>query len=243
MGTIDARHPASRYAGGRGRAAILCLTVFGLGVTVLAMARLAILIGATPPALRLIDFHSLAAAGAPVDDVTQRRAEYAAGLLADAELVPARLAGCRLGSAASPQSGDPACLDIVDQGLAAYPSSGELWWERARLLYNQRNLGDAFVDALRKSYRSSPREGWIASSRVLVGLRVYSILPEDLREYVRSDVAAALSSDQYAEPLVAAVASDERLIATVLPIIESLPEGRQQNFLWLVQHHVSNASN
>ena len=60
------------------------------------------------------------------------------------------------------------CLAAIDDALRANPSSGELWLFEARVLFRSGDLGDAMVDALRRSYRTTPDEGWIASERVLL---------------------------------------------------------------------------
>ena len=215
-------------------------------VALAASARLAIVVVATPPAARLIDYPSLLLSAEDVDDRIADRAEWAAGKLSDAALVPARLASCESRLASKRAVGPmeemlaalEACLAIIDAGLAANPTSGELWMERARLLFQTRQVGDAFAAAFRNSYRTSAREGWIASARVVLGLYTYRLLPADVRSRVIGDLDIVLETRTLAGPLVATYVSDPAFRSKVLSALDQIPLQKQRRFLSFVKEHL-----
>jgi tetratricopeptide (TPR) repeat protein len=215
----------------------------GVVAILLTSARLALVVSATPQSLWLSEYPLLTVpAGRPVDAATVDRAERVSRLISDSHLVTARLAPCRSTReaariAAVVEDFDNAttdCLRAIDAGLAADPASGELWYARSQLLFDLGRL-DEFVDSLRRSYRSAPREGWIISSRAVLGVSALPLLPEDLRADVRNDVDLALSDYRLADGLIAAVVADPKFRALALPIVEDLSADRQEWFLQRVR--------
>jgi len=234
---------------GRGRtfATAMALVATGATLGLLACLRLAATLADTPSSLWLVEYSPLALAAVSVNERTRERAEQLATTISDPALVTARLAGCRT----SPWGGTEAirsqvvrdagveCAAVVNDGLLALPVSGELWLKRAMLAAETGEPDDHLFEALRKSFQTAPREGWIAGSRLVIGLRLYSALPEDLKALVTSDLRLVLSDQGLMAPLVDAVVTDEELRRTTLAALASLPVEGQYAFVTAVRAKLS----
>ena len=203
--------------------------------------RLALVTAATPPALWLVEYPPLLPTPGLVDEEISDRARRVSEYLSDPRLATALLGPCTDARAAAEQAGDlvalqaatRACLDLVDEAIANAPFSGELWLQKAFL---QSVFGDVsgFEDSLRASYRTAPREGWVAARRAPLGVTSYGRLPEDLRPLVMNDLALLLTHKSLADSFVARFVADERFRAVALPLIEALPAADQETFLGFV---------
>jgi len=91
------------------------------------------------------------------------------------------------------------------------------------------------MNALRNSYRTAPVEGWVASERVVLGLRLFPALPPDLQDGVRSDLALVLRETGLSQPLVDAYAGDALLRSAASAPLHALPADAMQGFVRMVQ--------
>ena len=128
-----------------------------------------------------------------------------------------------------------ACLAQINEALQASPSNGELWFFKASTLAAEGDFGEAMMNALRNSYRTAPVEGWIASERVILGLRLFPILPPDLQGGVRSDLELVLGEPRLSQPLVDAYAGDSTLRAPAAVPLHALPADAMQRFVRMVR--------
>lgn len=123
-------------------------------------------------------------------------------------------------------------MALIDTALGADPSNGELWlYKVTSRLVRQRKLGSVSFDALRNSYFAAPIEGWIAAERVILGLRLYPVLPEDLQALVDRDLRLVLKSGQLAQRLIEAYASDSSLRAAATVPLRALPADLMSRFV------------
>jgi hypothetical protein len=210
--------------------------------------RLGLIVLATPPASWLTEFGPLTGPPGEADATVRRLADRLAGNLSDAALVRGRHAACldevEAANAAADYArriaGLEACIAIVDDGLAADPASGELWLERARLLSASGIFDERLQTALARSYASSPREGWIAASRVVLGLRLEPLLPPDFAGNIERDLGTVLQSRALATPLVDAYLADEALRVTTNAALQSLPDvAAQERFVSWVRSRIN----
>jgi hypothetical protein len=128
-------------------------------------------------------------------------------------------------------------MDAIEYGLAALPASSELWLAKARLLANQGILDEAFAAALRNSYSTGAREGWIASERLPFALRRWAFLPNDLADDIGGDVALVLGNRALAGPLIQTYIADPFLRDATWEVIERYATLDQQEALvdWIRQ--------
>lgn len=195
-----------------------------------AVVRLAAVVAATPAARLLVDTPQLVDPALPVSERTRARADFLSHLVSDAKLAPAILAACTTSPGATEGSEEAsaspvpaACLDAIDGVLDAAPYSGELWLYRAAVLVSSGDVGPDAMTALRRSYLTTRREGWIASGRVVLGLRLYPLLPADLRQSVRGDLAIVAANPALAAPVIAAYRTDVGLHRVVESTLGPLP--------------------
>ena len=87
----------------------------------------------------------------------------------------------------------------VDQSLANSPDDAFLWMVRFWTEDKTRGVTPAQLNLLRMSYRTGPREGWIAAKRSGLALAVFAQLPPDLAEQVVAEFAGLVSSSFYGE--------------------------------------------
>src|SRR5947209_5684107 len=167
------------------RRIVLCVLFAGAVMGLIATLRLAAVVAATPARLWLVEYPRLVDLSAPPPQSVSERADALAQYLRDAALFSARAKAC---AHINDLPRVPPCLAVIDDALRASPSSGELWLFRARVVLQSSGLDEPFLFALRRSYQSAPREGWIAAERVVLGLRLYPLLPPDLQRRAESDL-------------------------------------------------------
>jgi hypothetical protein len=136
----------------------------------------------------------------------------------------------------SPQNGSQAtdtaaCFGKIDAALRAAPASGELWLFKASKLASEGQFGEPMMNALRNAYRTTPAEGWIASERVILGLKLFPALAPDLQARVRSDLDLVLRDTRLAQPLVDAYLANQALRAAATTPLNELPTDAMQRFV------------
>jgi hypothetical protein len=216
-----------------GRKVVLALTALGLAVGLVATVRLAAVVAATPPERWLAQDARLIDPSLTVTAPTQALAEQLSRFIGDPNLVRGRLARC------SGSQGEPvltaadrgACLAAIDDALRAAPSSSELWLFRATVLARSSDFGDELLAALRNSYVTGAREGWIASGRVVLALRLWFFLPPDLQDRAREDLALVLANNLGA-PLARSYVADPAMRRAAMPALQSLPSDLMDRFVW-----------
>jgi hypothetical protein len=197
------------------------MTLVCLAVGVFATGRLGIAVMATPRPLLLVEPVRYVEASVRADPATVARADAAAAILNDAGLIRARVEHCR---AEEGQAVDAAkCLAVVDDALRAAPSSGELWLLRASLLTQFGEFGAPLHVALRNSFAVAPLEGWIAVPRLALELRLYPVLPADLKEQARAELGAVLADPAQAHILAASYARDPAMRDAGKPAFDGMP--------------------
>lgn len=202
---------------------VLGLATVGLVLGALATFRLGAVVSATPANLWLDPYPRLVDLNASIDEGTRDRAAFLATVLGDPTLLRGAIDLCIRGGGSSGAGGTPAeCLETIDTALRAVPSSGELWLQKARLLLMSDGLGEPVYESLRNSYRVSPKEGWIAASRVVVGLRIYGSLPKDLRDHVKDDMGLVMQRRNLSAAVVAVYANDPSFREAARPALEDL---------------------
>jgi hypothetical protein len=214
----------------KGAFTIRALAIFGFIVGVTAVARLGVVVAATPPAVWLDGYPRFVDLSLPIDPSRASLADAAANLVQDPALIRARLGLCQQRSDAEDPAGQ--CIRVVDDALRAAPSSGELWLFKADRLMRAGQLAGSLA-ALRQSYRMAPREGWIASARVVLGLQLYPLLPRDLQVATTDDLALVLELEEFLPPLRDAYGRDAALRAASVKAIDDLPPASRAEF-----HHV-----
>jgi hypothetical protein len=226
------------------RSFALTLATVGLLLGAMAALRLGAIVSATPASLWLDPYPRLVDPASPVDNATRSRAEFLAGVLGDASLMRSAIDLCIRGAhaAAGPDESESVrCLSVIDQALRSMPSSGELWLAKARLLLVDGQDGEPVFDALRNSYRVSAREGWIAGGRVVLGLRIFPLLPPDLQERVKNDFRLVMTHPSLSAALVGAYAVDPGLRQTAAPALLELPAEEVRAFAELVHDRIEPA--
>ena len=214
---------ASRAAGdeGRGRPAILAMTLLCLAVSVLALARLGVSVAAMPPALLLVEPVRYIDPGVRAGPAALARADAAAALVDDAGLIRTRIEHCRPGTGMAVDR--TTCLGAVDDALRASPSSGELWLLRATLLSQFGEFGEPLSAALRNSYAAAPLEGWIVVPRLGFELSLYPLLPGDLKEQARKDLATVLADTFLANAFAPDYAHNPAMREAGRPAFDTMP--------------------
>jgi hypothetical protein len=232
-----------REQGRASRAHQLVLTAVAVGAILAAVAtvRLAAVTWATPADVWAEEYPPLLDASVSVDPGTLRFAKAVSHRVSDAALVRALGAVCFPGAQGGDaliagEQGDPAaCLAVIDEGLLAAPSNGELWFFKASTLAAEGEFGDPMMSALRNSFRTAPEEGWIAAGRVVLGLRLFPVLAPDLQEDVQADLRLVTSNSRLAKRLVDAYAGDGSLRAAAALPLRALPAEEMQRFVRMVR--------
>lgn len=218
------------------RAIALFAILVGTFIGALATARLAAVVAATPMAMWLVEFPRLIDPTRPVSPSTAKQASSLAWIIADPLLLPAQFATCVPTSVgALPSVNLDHCLSVVNAALAANPASGEVWLHKAVMFANLGTFGPAW-SALRNACRTAPREGWIATERVIFGLRLYPALSDDLKLCIDRDLQLVLTWPLLAEPLARAYATDPLLRASAALPLRALPPEDISRFVNLVRH-------
>ena len=225
---------AATSGGGFARRLSLLLTTAGLILAVVSVVRLFAVIAGTPQAQWLVEDPRLVDEQA-VDPEAEARAAAVSRFVSDARLDAAALAACASPERVRSPATNAECLRQVDTTLRASPSSGELWLYRAQLLLETGNLGAAFTDSLRNSYRVAPREGWLAAGRVVLGLRVFPLLPAELQAEVHSDLDMVLAYTPLMKLLVGTYRTDVTFRQTAGAVIRGLPPAQIEEFVRCVR--------
>ncbi len=230
------------------RVAVLVAVAAAALCGLVASARLGLIVLATPAPAWLADVSPLIGPASTAEMTVRRLATRLADDLADSALVRGRHADCAAEIDAATAAGDvprrasaiEACLAAVDDGLAANPTSGELWLERARLLSLSGIFDERLQTALRQSYAATPREGWIAASRVVLAFRLQPLLPDEFVPLAVRDLGTVLQSRALAIPLVDAYLADEALRGVVNRAVESVPGVEaQERFVSMVRRRLA----
>jgi hypothetical protein len=174
------------------------------------------------------------------------RAERIAARINDPGLFRARIRFCEVAGRPGVEAPDRTvdgdrCLAAIDGALAAAPASGELWLYKASVLVRRGEIGPAFFEALRNSFLTSRREGWIATGRVILGLRLLPLLPEDLVKIVQSDLVLVVDDPNLSKSLASVYASDELLRNAGATALRSLSADQVYRFISLVRHAAEEA--
>lgn len=232
----ERRFPTSRKL-------VLAFAILGLAAGVFATVRLGAVVAATPPERWLAQDGQLVDPGITVGATTRVLAEHFSAVISDPALVRGRLAACyaSAATAAEQEANHAACLTAVDDALRTSPSSAELWLFRATALARNADFGDELLTALRNSYTAGAREGWIASGRVVLGLRLWYFLPEDLQAQVRSDLDIVLRNN-LAGPLAAAYVKDPAMRRAAMPALQTLPGELMDRFVWTTRDVINPAA-
>ena len=229
--------PADRQVVSRTSARVKALVVAVLAAGTLATAvltiRLAIVVFATPADVWLVEVPALVQSDRTDHPMLRNRADQAAGLVSDPVLTIARLPDCPL--AGNTDRTRPHCLAVIDDALAAGPSLGELWLERARTLLRSGERGTPLFHAMARSHDAGPREGWLATGRAILGIQLFPILPEYVRTGVIADLELTIPEERLVEPLVTAYLSNPLVAANVLTVLDRLPIETQRLFLQAVE--------
>jgi hypothetical protein len=208
--------------------ALLCTTV-----SIVAVARLGVSVAATPRAVLMVEPVRYIEPDVRADPGEVARADAAAALLDDAGLIRARIEHCR-GEDGKAVDRDR-CLAAVEDALRASPASGELWLLRATLLAQFGDFTRPFRVALRNSYRAAPMEGWIVVPRLGLELRLYPLLPGNLQEQTRKDLAAVLADPVQAHALAAVFAHDPAMRTAGKPAFDGMPPELVEKFAAFVR--------
>lgn len=219
----------------RPRTIVLALAALGLAIGLVSTFRLGAVVAAMPASQIFDEPLRLVVPGATVGPGAARRAEAIAARIDDPALLRARLQVCR-----SPEDGGAIdrerCLRAIDDALTAAPVSGELWLFRAKMLAASGVPGEAFFQSLRNSFLTAPREGWIASERVMLELRLYPLLPQDLREQTRSDLLLVMGHGNLSRLLAETYAADLAMRNAGAEALRSLPADVLYDFVGMARN-------
>jgi hypothetical protein len=214
----------------------LGVATIGMLVAVLATARLMAVVIGSPVGGLALEIQREVNPSAPVDAANQARAATLSRWVSDAALVRTLLPPCLSpASSAKTVATGATCLSLIDAALRRAPASGELWLFKGLLLAGDGDFGSEMMDALRNSYKTSPSEGWLASGRVATAIRLYAVLPDDLKDRVVGDLRLVLTSPALASPLIRTYLTDARFRAAARPVLEALPPPLLERFVGLAR--------
>jgi hypothetical protein len=217
---------------------VLTAVIFGAVISAAAAIRVAAITWATPIGVWVEDYPALIDPDVRVDDATKYVAQRISPFIADAGLIRSLQSMCFESRATaellqdqSQTSDVAACLEQIDVALRAAPASSELWLFKASKLASQGRFAEPMMNALRNAYRTAPAEGWIASERVVLGLKLFPALASDLQAHVRSDLELVLRDTRLSRPLVAAYLADPALRATADGVLRGLSADSIRRFV------------
>jgi hypothetical protein len=231
------------------RQLVLVTVIVGIAISAAASVRVAVVTLATPSISWLDGYAALLDPDVKISSETQRFARKVSSLISDVSLIRGLQWVCfgSEGTSGPPNEAqrkdDAACLIQVDAALRAAPASGELWLFKASMLASRGDFGEPMMNALRNSYRTSLAEGWIASERVILGLRLYPALAPDLQSFARSDLELVLRYAPLSQPLADAYASDATLRNASSAPLRELSEDALRRFVEMVQLAIRNREN
>ncbi|MEO8667394.1 MAG: hypothetical protein ABI399_02695 [Bauldia sp.] len=201
---------------------------------------MAAVVSSTPPSTWLPEFSSLVRSRLVVDPAIRARAGFVGRFIDDPALMLSRFPGCdpeplTKVEAAPIAAHESECLAIIEETLSRAPYSGELWYAKALWLVKAGQTDSRLFEALRMSWRTAHKEGWIARGRVVLGFRLYPQLPEDLKQRVGDDLALVLQYDQFSDALSGSYSADETLRKAAQPALEKLTPQQLRKFIDLVR--------
>lgn len=164
------------------------------------------------------------AAVLPLADAVTRDPAAPASLLRNAALVRVQGAEREI-DAGHPIEGNPAVAAAeasVRAGLAAAPTDAFLWFALAWLGKTRDGFAPAQLPALAASYRTGPREGWIALHRNALAVTLLPALPPPLRTAALTEFRDLVASN-YREGAAAILtgpgwSQHDALLATLAPL-------------------------
>lgn len=216
------------------RSVVLSLVVFGLAIGLVSTFRLAAVVAATPTAKLFDEPLMLIDPDVVIEWDASARAEAIAERIGDPSLFRARFRSCRT----DPDTLEvdfPVCLAAIDDGLRAGPSSGELWLYRAQILAASGEFGNALIESLRNAYRMAPHEGWIATPRVIFAMRIYPLLPEDLKAEVDADLRQVIADGRLSHVVARAYAGDPAMREAGGAALRALPSDLMFRFVGITR--------
>jgi hypothetical protein len=213
-----------------GRIAPMVL-ILGLScVCLLASLRTAFVELAVPPSLWLSESRPFRAIRAE-PRLTEIARGFALKLISDPSLIYSDAPSCRWIEFTrppmphAPLSESAHCLSVVDDALRGAPASSELWLSRAELLAQRPDAEEAFDLALKNSYLTGAREGYLSPGRLTLVLSHWSWVSPDLRRAALNELRSA--SDQ----ALNAVAGQSIRDVTSRPIIRSMVQATDDRTL------------
>lgn len=218
----------------RGRKLVVSIFLAAAAVCALASLRLAAVVLATPSAFWLVEFAPTLQVGIVVDPATKARANRLASVIRDPQLAMARFPDCEVARADTPARAPTSvvyCANVIDAGLTAAPILGEFWLRKAELIAGQGYEDSSLFEAMRNSYLTAPREGWIAGTRVVLGLRLFRILPDELKKSLIGDLVLVAGDHSLSGTLVQAYIADPAVRATLLDLLDQIPSPQKSTLL------------
>jgi hypothetical protein len=219
---------------------ILVMVLVCLAVSVVALARLGVSVAATPRSQLMVEPVRYIEPLVRANATEVSRADAAAALLDDAGLIRARIEHCRADDGGTVDQAR--CLAAVDDALRASPSSGELWLLRATLLAQFGAFERPFRVALRNSYAAAPLEGWIVVPRLGLELRLYPLLPPNLKEQAERDLASVLADPYQAHAFASVYAHDPAMRNASKPAFDDMPPALVAKFAAFVRDAAEQAA-
>jgi hypothetical protein len=204
------------------RSYVLVLLAAGLVIGFASTLRLGAVVAATPTSLLFDEPLRLIDPDAEIGWDARARADAISERIGDPGLVRARVRSCQPDGETG-QIDFEACLAAIEDGLAAGPASGELWLYKAMMMARSGEFGPGMADALRNAYRMAPHEGWIATPRVIFGLQLYPLLPDDVQEEVKADLVQIIGEGRLSHEVARAYALDPGVRDAGGAAVRSLP--------------------
>jgi hypothetical protein len=216
------------------RVFVLSASVAAALVGLVTAVRLGAMVSITPESLWFVENPRLLNPSIEISESTKARAGALATLFRDPALFRARASGCFAASGAGESSAEE-CTTAIDDALRAAPLSGELWLMKAIVSFRDAQDRASAFEALQKSYAASGKEGWLAVERVVFGLRLYPLLPDDLKALILEDLTLVLPDPTLSAPLIEAYARDATLRSSAATALELLPPPAVDDFIERVQ--------
>jgi hypothetical protein len=221
---------------------MLTIVMIVAGLCAIPITRVIATTLATPSAYWLQGSPTLLDDSVEVSAKTLRVAQWVSSLIADASLIRGLQSVCFKPAASVhlPQEQGQtidiaACLEEIEVALRSAPASCELWIFKASVLASAGKFGEPTINALRNAYYTGRNEGWIASRRVILGIKLFQGLPFELRDAVRSDIKLVLTDERLSQPIVDAYVRDALFRSAAKAVIDKLPTETIQSFEYRVR--------
>jgi hypothetical protein len=144
------------------------------------------------------------------------------------------------GDAAAARAARGRCVVEIEKGLRRTPSNGSLWLERADLLLQTGDSGPPLLHALRASFVTARREGWLMHARLIIILRAWPNLPDDIRRDAIGDIDQMLSSEAIVDSLIQMYIQHPAWQPTIGEMVTKLTKERQERFIYLIRAALGN---